>query len=172
MDRVVSLWALARWLHLLAAITWIGGQLFILLVLLPVMRGALPRDERVLVFARVGRRYGLVSWVALSVLIVTGVINGERRGVHWAHLFQAGSYGEVLGTKLVLVAVVIVVTLVHAGYFGRRMTTLAERARALDRDDPKLAAERRRLQIISGVLSGLNLLLNLVIVLLAAALVA
>ena len=170
LERIFSLWALARWLHLLAAITWIGGQLFILIVLLPIMRGALPRDERVLLFARVGRRYGLVSWVALSVLIVTGVINGQRRGVNWAHLFQAGSYGQILGAKLVLVAVVIVVTIVHAGYFGRRMTTLAERA--LASDDPALAAERRRLQVISGVLSGLNLLLNLVIVLLAAALVA
>lgn len=172
LERIFSLWALARWLHLLAAITWIGGQLFILIVLLPIMRGALPRDERVLLFARVGRRYGLVSWVALSVLIVTGVINGQRRGVNWAHLFQAGSYGQILGAKLVLVAVVIVVTIVHAGYFGRRMTTLAERARALGSDDPALAAERRRLQVISGVLSGLNLLLNLAIVLLAAALVA
>ena len=171
MERVFSVWALVRWLHLLSAITWIGGQLFILIVLLPIMRGVLPRDERTILFARVGRRYGLVSWVALVLLIVTGFLNGERRGVNWSHL-SAGTYGRILAAKLVLVALVLVITGVHALFFGRRLTVLAERNRELDDDDPALAAERRRLGMASGVLSGINLLLNLVIVLLAAALVA
>jgi uncharacterized membrane protein len=170
-SHVASLWTLVRWVHLLAAITWIGGQLFILLVLLPIARGALPRDERTLLFASVGRRYGIISWAALSLLIVTGVLNGERRSVHWTHLTD-GSYGRILLAKLIVVAVVIVVTLVHALYFGRRITEIAVQAKAVGRDDPALAAERRRLQIVSGMLSGLNLLLNLVIVWLAAALVA
>jgi hypothetical protein len=73
---------------------------------------------------------------------------------------------------LLFVAIVIVVTLEHALYFGRRITELAERSATIGYDDPKIAAERRRLQILSGVLSGLNLLLNLIVVLLAAALVA
>jgi uncharacterized membrane protein len=170
-SALASIWTLVRWVHLLSAIAWIGGQLFILLVLLPIMRGALPRDERTILFARVGRRYGVVSWVALTLLIVSGFLNGERRHIAWEHL-DASSYGRILAAKLVLVAVVIVVTLVHALYFGRRITQLAERAAALGRDDPEVAAERRRLGMISGILSGLNLLLNLAIVYFAAALVA
>jgi copper resistance protein D len=171
MDAIFSIWSWIRWIHLVSAIAWIGGQLFILIVLLPIMRTTLPRDERVLVFAQVGRRYATVSWVALTLLIITGFLNGQRRSVDWEHLTRSG-YGQILFTKLIFVAIIIVVTLVHALYFGRRITELAERSKELGQDDPGIAAERRRLQILSGVLSGANLLLNLVVVLLAAALVA
>jgi uncharacterized membrane protein len=171
LDTVFSIWSWIRWIHIMSAIAWIGGQLFILLVLLPIMRKVLPRNERTLVFAQVGRRYAVVSWVALTLLVVTGFLNGQRRSVAWEHLTDS-SYGRILFTKLIFVAIVIVVTLVHALYFGRRITELAERSAVIGYDDPTLADERRRLQILSGVLSGINLLLNLIVVLLAAALVA
>lgn len=171
MQSVFSIWSWIRWVHIMSAITWIGGQLFILIILLPIMRTALPRNERTLLFARVGQRYAVVSWIALTLLVVTGILNGERRGIDWTRL-TASSYGQILLAKLILVAVVIVITLVHALYFGRRITEIAEQVQAMGKDDPMVAAERRRLQVVSGVLSGINLLLNLVIVLLAASLVA
>lgn len=170
-QQVFSIWAFIRWIHLISAITWIGGQLFILVILLPIMRTALPRNERTLLFAQVGRRYAIVSWIALALLVVTGFFNGQRRGIDWSRLPDS-AYGRILMAKLIIVTVVIVITLVHALYFGRRITEIAERAKTLGGDDPGVAAERRRLQVASGVISGVNLLLNLVIVLLAASLVA
>ncbi|MBX5445401.1 DUF4149 domain-containing protein [Sphaerobacter sp.] len=167
---MIDIWSVIRWAHLLAAIAWIGGMLFILIVLLPVMRRSVPSTERTLLVAQVGERYGVLSWVALSILVVTGVLNGERRSVAWFHLLD-GEYGRTLALKLLLVAIVIPITLVHAFYYGRRITRLAEQAKEYG-DDPALAAERRRLQRMSGILSAVNLLLNLAIVLLAAALVA
>ncbi len=171
MQQVFSIWSWIRWIHLVSAITWIGGQLFILVILLPIMRTALPRNERTLLFAQVGRRYAVVSWIALTLLVVTGFFNGQRRGIDWSRLPNS-TYGQILLAKLIIVAVVIVITLVHALYFGQRITNIAERTKALGGDDPQIAAERRRLQIASGVISGVNLLLNLVVVLLAASLVA
>lgn len=135
------------------------------------MRTALPRNERTLLFSRVGQRYAVVSWFALVLLVVTGFLNGQRRGVDWTHLPDS-NYGRILLAKLILVAIVILITLLHALYFGRRITEIAERANALSSDDAAISAERRRLQLLSGVISGVNLLLNLVIVLLAASLVA
>jgi uncharacterized membrane protein len=167
----ITIWALIRWLHLLGAIVWVGGQLFIVLVLLPVLRAAVPATERAIVFARVGRRYATVSWVALALLVVTGVLNAERRNLAWTRLTQH-EYGRTLHYKLELVGVVIVLTLVHAFYFGRRLEALAQRARDLDGPDPELERQRRRLAISSGILSAVNLLLNLAIVLLAASLIA
>ncbi len=171
MASVFSIWSWIRWVHLVSAIVWIGGQLFILIVLLPILRNALPRNERALLFAQVGRRYAVVSWIALLLLVATGILNGERRGIEWARLPQS-SYGRILLVKLIFVAVVIAITLVHALYFGRRITTIAARVQEMGSDDQMVAEERRRLQIASGVLSGVNLFLNLVIVLLAASLVA
>ena len=164
-------WTTIRWIHLLSAITWIGGQVFIVLVLLPIMRAALPSDERTLLFAGVGERFALVSWAALAVLVVTGILNGERRGIVWGELLTS-SYGRRLAIKLGLVAVVIVVTLVHALYFGRRLAVMAEQARLAATVDEAAARERRRLRRASIVLSSVNLLLNLATVLLAASLVA
>ncbi len=171
MQQVFSIWSWIRWIHLISAITWIGGQLFILLILLPIMRTSLPRNQRTLLFAQVGRRYAVVSWIALALLVVTGFFNGHRRGIDWSRLPDS-TYGQILMAKLILVAVVIVITLIHALYFGQRITEIAEQAEALGDDNPRVAAERRRLQIASGVISAVNLLLNLVIVLLAASLVA
>ena len=164
-------WATIRWVHLLSAIAWIGGQLFIVLVLVPIMRSALPANERTLLFAKVGQRFAVVSWVALALLVVTGFLNGERRGIAWGRLL-ASSYGQRLAIKLGLVALVIVITLVHALYYGRRLTALAEQARDAAAVDEADARERRRLQRASIALSAVNLLLNLAIVLLAASLVA
>ena len=113
MQQVFSIWSWIRWIHLVSAITWIGGQLFILVILLPIMRTALPRNERTLLFAQVGRRYAVVSWIALALLVVTGFFNGQRRGIDWSRLPDS-TYGQILLAKLIIVAVVIVITLVHA----------------------------------------------------------
>ncbi len=168
---MIWLWAVVRWVHLLSAVLWIGGMLFVVLVLTPVMRKALPPTERTLLLAEVGRRFGRLSAVALSLLLVTGFLNGERRGIAWSRLLVS-DYGRTLALKLALVAVVVVLTLVHALYYGRRLTEIAERARELGAADEATAAERRRLRRASIAISGVNLLLNLVIVLLAARLVA
>lgn len=164
---MISVWVLARWLHLLAAITWIGGMLFILLVLLPVVRPALKPDDRAVLVGRVGTRYGVISLVALIILLVTGYFNGERRHVDWTDL-TATTYGTRLLVKLVLVALVVIITAVHTWY-GRRIVALAE----LPPDEKASVSDvRRRLQIVSGVLSAVNLVLNLAVVWIAASLIA
>lgn len=168
--ELITVWAVIRWLHILAAITWIGGMIFIVLILLPVLRPSLPPVQRTLLFAKVGQRYSMISWIALAVLVVTGYFNGERRQVPWMHMTEY-PYGETLHMKLTLVGFVIPITLVHAFYFGRRMERVAERMVEIG-ETPELAAERRRLQIGSGILSAVNLLLNIAIVLLAASLAA
>jgi uncharacterized membrane protein len=109
---VFSVWVIIRWIHLMSAIAWVGGMFFMGLILIPVMRKALPSIERTLLFDKVGYRYGKVSSVALLLLLVTGYLNGEHRHVDWTHL-TSSSYRQILALKLILVALVIVVTIVH-----------------------------------------------------------
>src|SRR5690606_14152225 len=137
---VFSIWVLARWLHLLAAITWIGGMLFILVVLLPVVRPSLLPEDRAMLVGRIGRRFGYISLAALFVLLITGYMNGERRHVDWADL-TATTYGTRLLVKLILVAA-IVVEIGRSSWFGHRMVKLAAGEKT-----PEVMAERRRLQV-------------------------
>jgi len=64
----------ARFVHVLAAVTWIGGMLFIALVLVPVLRG-LPDAARARLVQEAGRRFRAISWIALALLLGSGVVN-------------------------------------------------------------------------------------------------
>lgn len=60
-------WHLVRWLHLLAMGFFVGGQLMLAAVVVPVLRGEDKEPIR-----RVARRFGAGSVVAILVLVVTG----------------------------------------------------------------------------------------------------
>ena len=64
-----------RFLHVLGALTWIGGMLFVALVLVPVVRGEADPALRVRLFHRAGVRFRAVGWAALALLLATGLAN-------------------------------------------------------------------------------------------------
>jgi uncharacterized membrane protein len=154
---------LVLWLHLLAAIFWVGGQLFLVLVVLPVLRQQMPEVERVRIAAQTGRRFAVISSVALGVLVVTGPLNAIAHGISWS-ILRDTEWGRVLAAKVVLVGIMLVLTGVHGAYFGRRL----EQLNAVSERDPASAARRTTLQRQSVRLSATNLLLNIAIVGLAA----
>ena len=57
---------LLRYLHLLAMAFFVGGQLFLAVAVVPVLRG----DERL---RAVARRFGAATLVAIGVLVATGI---------------------------------------------------------------------------------------------------
>jgi len=61
-------WHLVRWLHLIAMGFFVGGQLMLAAVVVPVLRGGSDREP----VRRVARRFGAASAAAILVLIVTG----------------------------------------------------------------------------------------------------
>ncbi len=64
-------------LHLLGAVVWIGGMLFLGLVLTPTLR-ARPPAERAALLSAVGQRFAKIGWAALGILLVTGPVLLER----------------------------------------------------------------------------------------------
>jgi uncharacterized membrane protein len=147
------------WLHVLAAIFWVGGQLFLVSVVIPVLRQTLPEPERIRVVALAGRRFAALSGVALAVLLITGPLNAEAHGIS-RNILAHTTWGHVLIAKACLVLIMLAITAVHGVYFGRRLAELG----AAGGGDPTAIARRRALQRQSVRLSALNLLLNLIIV--------
>ena len=103
---------LLRWIHLLAAITWIGGSLFVALVLLPVARGLEDPALRARVVRETGRRFRTVGWIALSVLVITGLAD------LW--LFPVFLSSPRFHAKLALVLLALVLSAVHDFVLGPR----------------------------------------------------
>lgn len=66
---------IVTWIHLLAAITFIGGWMFVQLVVRPSLtegKGKAPSLESLEIVKKVGQRFKTVGWVSLMVLVFTG----------------------------------------------------------------------------------------------------
>ncbi len=117
-------------IHLLAAILWLGGMFFFAAVGAPVLRKIEPQELRARLFRELGEGFRLVGWIAIAVLLVTGVINLHYRGLlSWAALgdpqFWSSAYGITLAWKLVSVAVMVAASAVHDFVLGPRASRLA-----------------------------------------------
>ena len=65
----MTLWNGVLWLHLLAMAFFVGGQLMLAAVVVPVLRGA--GEDRTPLRAA-ARRFGVGTLIALAVLVATG----------------------------------------------------------------------------------------------------
>ncbi len=101
-----------RWLHLMAAITWIGGMLFIALVLVPVTRRVADPALRTRLVQDAGRRFRTVGWIALGLLLLSGLGNLWFR----PYLLGVGRFQWKLG----LVVLALVLSAVHDFVLGPR----------------------------------------------------
>ena len=101
-----------RFLHVLAAMAWIGGMLFIALVLVPVMRGIPDETSRRRLITEVGTRFRTIGWIALALLLATGALNLVSR----PYLLEAPRFQLKLG----LVVVALVMSAIHDFVLGPR----------------------------------------------------
>jgi uncharacterized membrane protein len=110
---MLGLWSLIRFLHVMGAMVWVGGQLTITVMLLPVVRRQLGAADRTATLTAVGKRFGMFTiLVFLPLQIVTGVLLAWDKGVTVASLAEPG-YGRTLAAKLVAFALVMVAAGAH-----------------------------------------------------------
>jgi len=126
-----TLYLLSVWTHILAVAVWLGGMVFLVLVLVPVMRRAEYRGHASGLIHWTGQRFRWIGWVCLTLLILTGMFNLAYRGYGWAALWDGslwrGSFGQILGLKLLLVAVILVLSAVHDFIVGPQAAALTAR---------------------------------------------
>jgi putative copper export protein len=92
----VFAWTLIRWLHLLSMGFFVGGQLMLAAVVVPVVRGSDRAQLRA-----VARRFGVASLVAIAVLVITGSLMASH-----FHRWSDGNLHVKLGL-VVLVGLLI-----------------------------------------------------------------
>lgn len=153
-------------LHVLAAIVWIGGMVFLGAVLIPVLRKSRTAGGQYAeLIHRTGIRFRNVGWACLALLVLTGLVNLTRWGVGLERLASAelwaSPWGRILAVKLVLVAAALAVSGVHDFVVGPQAT------RKL-REAPEEAGRLRR---TAGWMGRANLVIAVLIVALGIMLV-
>jgi len=93
----VTFWRGVLWLHLLAMAFFVGGQLMLGAVVVPVLRGL---DDRA-PLRSAARRFGIGTVIAFAALIVTGVAMASH-----SHLWSGSALRVHVGLAVV-VAVLI-----------------------------------------------------------------
>lgn len=142
-----------HWLHLMAAVTWIGGMIFTSFVLQPVMRVSLTPQERMPLYHEMGKKFKFIQLSCLLVLLATGLQKLWQLRESPA-IFQS-SFGNILAVKLILVLVVLVLSVYHSFIWGPQLTAL--------RNEPQSPAFR---QLISKMVfwGRLNMALAVAII--------
>jgi putative copper export protein len=148
-------------LHIVAALLWLGGMLFLAVVAAPVLRGVDPELRRRL-FDSLGYRFRTVGWICIAVLLATGTANLSYRGFLRLGVLREGAFwdspfGLALAWKLAMVAVMVVFSALHDFWLGP----------AAGRHPPGSPAAVR-LNRVASWLARLNALAGLVLIIAAA----
>jgi uncharacterized membrane protein len=97
---VSDLWQIVLYVHLLAMAFFVGGQLFLAVVVVP----AQARRPAAIELGPIARRFGVASVVALALLVATGTALASQ-----LHLWGS----PTLQAKIGLLGVVLVLAVAH-----------------------------------------------------------
>src|SRR3972149_7227350 len=139
--------SLTPWIHLVAVAVWLGPQFFMFLVTVPALRAIEDQQTRVKVMRLIIYRFGWLAWIAMAVIVLSGISNlfqvGGDTPLDWASANDI-RYGRLFAEKMFLVGVTVVLTAVHTVVVGPRQLALNEQMDA----DPTQASRLRRLSIV------------------------
>jgi uncharacterized membrane protein len=110
------------WLHLVSVAVWLGGIVFFLVVFGPAVH-RLPPAESVRILNRGREAFQTLSWIAINLLLLTGVVNFVLRAT--ASGADLGVvYYATLAVKLLLSAAMIFHHALQSFKYGPRIVSL------------------------------------------------
>jgi uncharacterized membrane protein len=145
----MTVWSWVLALHILCAVVWVGGMFFAYVVLRPSLRSLEP-IQRIALHTQIFRRFFLVIWHAMPIIILSGF--AMITGLYGSFATAPWTVHAMMGLGLLMALLFLVVVFVPYARFRR--TT--DRARMTSNID----AIRK--------LIGINLILGLVTVVIAA----
>jgi len=149
-----TLYHVSVWLHVIGVGFWIGGMLFLPMVLLPAIKN---HPDRRNLLMQTGLKFRLAGYIVLALLLLTGILNIYLRGIDLSWKFLVISrYGKLVITKLFLFLLILGVSLFHDVQARKRLMSEEEKSRF------KIIARwsGRILLIISLVMAFIGVLLS------------
>ncbi|MGI0070411.1 MAG: CopD family protein [Nitrosotalea sp.] len=153
--------AIIMWAHLVAASIWVGGSIFIGIVLAPLLKTISDSIEgRLSIMIRVGRKFNKIAVPSLIILIASGLYNSSGY-LTKPSLFISTNYGLVLVAKIVLVIILIITFIIHVRLIRTKVEKQIE-SKELSSD----AIQKLRSKIIT--LGRITVIVSVAILLMAA----
>jgi uncharacterized membrane protein len=110
-----ALYLASVFLHVTAAMTWVGGMVVFVAGVMPYFRDR--PDDKAMFLGWFGRRFRAITWACFGILAVTGTFNLWSRGVRVEHFllpeWRSSPFGHLVLAKLGLVVVALVVSAAH-----------------------------------------------------------
>lgn len=123
---------LIHFLHLTAATLWVGGQLFLALVLGPTLRKNLPPKERMPLSLAVAQQFKRISHGALGILLLTGL--WQVRYIFFSSVgsFLGTEYGRLFLLKMGFLVLNLVLGILHDKRWGPAMARWSDTPESLE----------------------------------------
>lgn len=154
---------LVTWIHLVCAAIWVGGSIFLGVVLAPILKTMYDsHEQRMRLMIRVGRRFNKIAVPSLLILIATGIYS-SRPVLENSELLLSSDYGAYLLVKIILVALLVAAFLIHVRIIRR---DVEDRIMAGEMSEAQLQKLRRRIIVLGEV----TVVISVAILFLAAAL--
>lgn len=112
MDTNIFVPALIRWVHILSAVTAVGGMIFVRLVLHPSAVAVLTEEQRKTLREQLMSRWRMLLHTCIGLLILTGVYNLIRALPH--HQGQV-LYHAIFGVKFLLAMTIFFIAIAVTG---------------------------------------------------------
>ncbi len=162
MPEILNL--LIRWLHVIAAVVWIGGNLVLAMVIVPYFRQNLPPVQRIKLLTQIGKRFEPIVWGCVAILFFTGLINvfnaiGLSQS---ADTTIMTSFMRTLFIKLMLFVVLVILTTLHSFVFGPKLAKAIETLdESLEELPPEIQPIRKQMSIVSSLMGVVSILILL-----------
>ncbi len=137
------LYQTAVFIHILSAVVWLGGMLFLVMVLVPLYR----RERRAggdmgELLRQITQKFLPVAWSAMALLAVTGVyLAWDHWGIRPGNFFTVEThFVRILQVKTGVFLAVIALSLAHDFWLGPRVLDSLHKARSGNGSPPGRSA--------------------------------
>jgi copper resistance protein D len=118
--KMVIFDALIVWVHLICSSIWVGGSIFLGIVLAPEIRNMKPNiEDRLSLMIRFGRKFNAIALPSFLILIVTGIYN-SRTFIFRPNDILEMQYGQILIIKILVAVAILVIYIIHIRIFSTK----------------------------------------------------